>query len=175
MLEYVKRKKRKILIVAIVISVVLVFIRLTINSVFGSFTYLNVSCAIGCTPCVYLFLLLGANPNQHVEDETGTGHFEAPLGIAAERNSPITIRLLVAYGGKVNDKIDYAAPLLWAVFDDNYAASKALLELGADPNVTGDIGDMDGWTPLHFARYRHNKKIEQLLLEHHAVMESANW
>ena len=64
------------------------------------------------------------------------------------------------------DSIDpstYETPLGYAIKEENYAAAKLLLELGADPNADG-YKEPDGqyYTPLHLAK---DASFTELLLE----------
>jgi ankyrin repeat protein len=56
-------------------------------------------------------------------------------------------------------------PIHSATAVGDYESVSALLEAGADPNVT----QQGGYTPLDAARRNENTQIEQLLLEHGAI------
>lgn len=67
------------------------------------------------------------------------------LLFAARQGQVDTIRALVAAGANVNDVLpDGTSALVTAVQGLNYEAAHVLLELGIDPNASGQ-----GWTALH--------------------------
>lgn len=76
--------------------------------------------------------------------------------IKARQNEPILA------AGKAVDDFDAVdddafgfSPLCWAAWYGNIGNTVALLQLGADPNIS----DRDGWTPAHFAASKGHVRV----------------
>ena len=64
------------------------------------------------------------------------------LAEAAEHGDVQKIKALVSNGANINSQgLDGVTPLSWALVKGNLGGFNALLELGADPNLTDDEGD----------------------------------
>lgn len=95
---------------------------------------------------------------------------ETPLHLAAAYNpNPESVKFLVSLGLDVNQSGEEGngisgTPLSCALWHDNYAAAKALLESGADPNQWSMIWFYCG-TPFHDAAQITNSKDIRLLVD----------
>jgi ankyrin repeat protein len=88
-----------------------------------------------------------------------------PIHKAAAKGRDDVIRLLVGRGIDANAWVEGPwadrgyTPLLYAIAGGHTKAVKALLELGADPN----LAHLDGETPLMYAKELHHSEIADLL------------
>ncbi|MBL8115639.1 MAG: ankyrin repeat domain-containing protein, partial [Acidobacteria bacterium] len=106
---------------------------------------------------IKLLLEKGADPNYYPPS------FDSPLLIAAQHGESEAIRVLVAGGANVDQPAGATqggTPLTRAADVDQWDAVKALIDLGADPNLT-----YDSTTALFKAAEKGNEPIVRFLLE----------
>jgi hypothetical protein len=97
--------------------------------------------------------------------EKGAG----PEGLYSAMGSPEAIRLLHQHGADLEQVAHDETPLLHALKNRAFAATRTLLALGADPNHA----DSKGATPLHYAvRQYEDREVIELLLAHGASREA---
>ena len=113
----------------------------------------NISLCEGINECVdYLKKLgVGSNAGESILFAAQTGNFEA-------------IKQHLASGVSVNEKLDGATPLSWAVSRGDKEISKYLISQGA--NIEDEC--MDGATLLDVAIFNDDKEIAQMLCEKNA-------
>jgi len=100
-------------------------------------------------------------------------HGRTLLHYAAQYDHVDVMRELISHGFDVNVQAITGTPLHSAAFMGRIAASKLLLDHGADPNRRGYLG----WTPLHVAcvsatREPINPDLVRLLLDRGAVVSA---
>jgi hypothetical protein len=97
--------------------------------------------------------------------EKGAG----PGGMYSAMGSPEAIRVLHQYGADLEQVAYDETPLLHALKNRALAATRTLLQLGADPNHA----DSKGAAPLHYAvRQYEGREVIELLLAHGASKEA---
>jgi hypothetical protein len=97
--------------------------------------------------------------------EKGAG----PGGMYSAMGSPEAIRLLHRHGADLEEVAHDETPLLHALKNRAFAATRTLLELGADPNHA----DSKGATALHYAvRQYEGREVIERLLDHGASKEA---
>ena len=95
-----------------------------------------------------------------------------PLCYAAQASDPSCIKLLLGAGAEVNSKTDWDQTALHyaAAHNSNRLNTELLLRAGADP----DAVDKDGRTPLGFTPIPNHVDVAACLVEHGALIRSAN-
>ena len=114
-------------------------------------------------------LAAGADPN--AIQSTGPGWRPLHAAIEAiEEGGPLAMIAVLLEHGAIVDAWDAkhdATPLLMAVFRDQLAAARLLLDAGADVNVVGGEGD----NPLRWAAQAADVELARLLLERGATRD----
>ena len=87
-----------------------------------------------------------------------------PLILASYHGNVEVATLLAKHVKEINVNSDSGTALMAAVFKNDIAITKMLLELGADANIP----DSNGTTALHYATRFSNKEIIKLLVAHGA-------
>ncbi len=123
--------------------------------------YLCCACFRGLTTVVEKLLARKVNPAQPVEGKY------LPLVSATNSDDPKLIYLLVKAGAPVDARDDISNTALdWAIYHDNLAAAKALLECGANVNNT------ERWqTPLAQAAIQGKTGLVRLFLKYKADVD----
>ena len=98
------------------------------------------------------------NPKQ-VDSLNSRG--SSPLTLAAYYNNIEVANYLIDKVDNINGTSDDGTPLMAAVVKGHLEIATALVEAGADPNLT----DANGATALHYAVMFNNKKLATLLME----------
>ncbi|HHT0594871.1 TPA: ankyrin repeat domain-containing protein [Legionella anisa] len=109
----------------------------------------------GSLEMIETLLKNGANPN--VEEQNNLTLFHN----AVKSNHIGLIQPLIAFGANPNNPGKGMSPLLYAVFFGTDDSVKALLDVGADPNIPNKDNNK---TALHFAVCRGKKEVVELLL-----------
>ncbi|KAL7661604.1 hypothetical protein ACMYSQ_000992 [Aspergillus niger] len=122
--------------------------------------------------CMTPLQLASSNGHKHVakilenrhcgpeKEETSTS--EAELVYAARIGDQRLVEALLCQGVSANCQQDRRTPLQLAAIGGHLAVGKALLENGADPNMT----DWHGRTPLHHAVLSGKEEVVKLLLDY---------
>lgn len=84
----------------------------------------------------------------------------SPLILAAYRNQPKVVKILLMNGADLNYSSQEGTALLGACYKGNYEIARMLLERGASVKPSGP----NGVSPLIFAAQSNNEKLVQLLL-----------
>ena len=85
----------------------------------------------------------------------------SPLTLAAYYNNLEVANYLIDKVDNINGNSDDGTPLMAAVVKGHLEISKALVEAGADPNLT----DANGATALHYAVMFNNQELATLLMD----------
>jgi uncharacterized protein len=85
----------------------------------------------------------------------------SPLTLAAYYNNIEVANYLIDKVDNINGNSDDGTPLMAAVVKGHIEIAKALVEAGADPNLT----DANGATALHYAVMFNNQELATLLLK----------
>lgn len=119
------------------------------------FTALHEAAREGKTEVVARLLEGGADAGHKSKD---TALYLTPMHMAALADSADIIKLLASNGAEV-DALgrEKGTPLFWGIGDRKFASSLALLELGADPNITSTYG----FSPADIAKNIGNTAILQ--------------
>jgi len=119
-------------------------------------TPLTLAAANGDVAIMYRLLELGARPN------AARWNGETPLMIAAGAGSVDAVQLLARHGAELNAREPRRGQtaLAWAAAEGHSAVVKALVDLGADLEVTSN----SGFTPLAFAVGKGDVDSVRLLL-----------
>ena len=110
-----------------------------------------------------------ANPNAINNQGESILHY---LCIHHARENPAKLenaRVLIERGAEINviDHVKKSTPLGYATREGKFDLAKVFLELGADPNLCGEV-----WAhPLRWAEKKGHKKISELLKAHGANIE----
>ncbi len=112
---------------------------------------LFLAAALGKVDCLYLLLLVGADPNIHIPPNGTTPLFEATLSAPVE-----VVQLLLEHGADPNAHNGWNETALHAAAKIDPLRSEAMTRLllahGADP----DARDLRGYSALHVAASRGN-------------------
>ena len=139
---------------------------------FGGSSPLYVACECGHTEAAKLLLSAGARVDQ-ARDDGATPLYKA----CQDPENGEVAELLIASGAQVNQAVEEdggMTPLWVACHQGAPAAVTALLDAGADPNVT-----VQGWTPLEMARSEAaagsregREEVLNILLTHAATQDA---
>ena len=88
----------------------------------------------------------------------------SPLTLAAYYNNIEVANYLIDKVDNINGNSDDGTPLMAAVVKGHVEIAKALIEAGADPNLT----DANGATALHYAVMFNNQELASLLMNANA-------
>jgi len=116
------------------------------------------ACIQGNIECAQLLLDAGANPSIYYQYP---GY--SPLINAVKKNDKTMVELLVKHGATINAKDSEGwTPLIWSATENCKDACIALLEAGANPEISTTA---DGSTPLIVAAEKGHVAIVEALLE----------